>query len=111
MDDQRADRAGGMNKLSAAVLVLVTAVGQAVIGFLLYRARHVSDNELWNSDFLVFFAPVLCAVAINTVFISPLLPEKWNAIRNVAVAFVLAAFLGIVAHVVCLIAAFNTYGT
>ena len=100
-----------MTKLSGSMLVLSTVASQAIVGFLLYRQLFVSKSEIWNSAFLVFYAPVLCGVGINTVFVYGLMPKKWPIVGRFVAALISAAVVGIVAQGVCMIIAFNTYGT
>ena len=44
-----------------ATLLILTAVFYSLAGSLLYRQRVISADRLWNSDWLVFAAPMLVA--------------------------------------------------
>ena len=114
MDDQGTNRegVGGVKTLEAMAFVLATTVSQVVIGVLLYRQRVVyGGNAVLDSDFAIFFLPMLIAIAVNTFIIGVAMPVKWNPTKRYAAACVLAILAGVVSEAVYFFVAFNTYGT
>jgi hypothetical protein len=114
MDDQGTNQesGGSVKTLGAMAFVLVTTVSQVVIGVLLYRQRVVDGgNAIWDSDFAIFFLPMLFAIAVNTFMLGVAMPVKWNPAKRYAAACALAILVGVVSEAVYFFVAFNTYGT
>ena len=95
------------------VLVLVIALLQGTLGFLLYRQRVVSQAAVWESDLVVFLCPALLAFSAFSWVLWPgsTRPLESSVFRSTARTLGYAAVVTAVASWAYLVIAFNVYGT
>jgi hypothetical protein len=54
--------------MSGMKLIPIIAACHAIVGFMAYRARTLTDDSLWQSDVVIFLLPyLLAAIAIAAV--------------------------------------------
>jgi len=95
-----------------ATLLILTAVLYSLAGGLLYRQRVTSADRLWNSDRLVFAAPMLLAfVTFAWVLWPPRPPSPASVLGFKLRALGLAAVSTAVSFWVYTSIVFSTYGT
>ena len=95
-----------------ATLLILTAVFYSLAGSLLYRQRVISADRLWNSDWLVFAAPMLVAfVTFAWALWPPRSPSSASVLRFKLRAIGVAAVSTAVSFRAYTSIVFSVYGT
>jgi hypothetical protein len=91
--------------------VLGVTAGYVTVGVLLYRQRVVSVAQVWDSDLLIFALPAAIAFVTLTKVLWPTGALRASGRFPRARAIALAGLVTAVSMWVCLVIAFNLYGT